>query len=92
MPVPLLPRPALAGAALDEPETIIQLDPLTRGNVIHGVLEEFLAANTAGGPPHGERATLHAQLRAIAERVLEEVEAAARRRADHVDARAHGDR
>ena len=61
---------------LDEPEAIIELDPLTRGNVIHDVLEEFLAAHTADDLRTANAPTLHAQLRAIAERVLEEVEAA----------------
>ena len=66
----------LRAKPLDEPEAIIQLDPLTRGNVIHDVLEEFLAAHTADDLRTGNAPTLHAQLRAIAERVLEEVEAA----------------
>jgi ATP-dependent helicase/nuclease subunit B len=61
---------------LEEPETIIELDALTRGKAIHEVLETFLAGHAPEELGNVDRATLQASLRAIADRVLAEVEAA----------------
>jgi ATP-dependent helicase/nuclease subunit B len=59
---------------LDEPETIIELDALTRGKVIHEVLETFLFDHTPSELSSVDRSTLQARLHEIAERVLGEVE------------------
>ncbi len=61
---------------LEEPETIIELDALTRGSVIHEVLETFLSGHTPDNLRTVAPATLQASLREIADRALAEVEAA----------------
>jgi ATP-dependent helicase/nuclease subunit B len=61
---------------LEEPETIIELDPRTRGTVIHEVLARFLSDHTPDELAVVDRATLQASLKEIAERALGEVEAA----------------
>ena len=59
---------------LEEPETIIELDALTRGKVIHEVLETFLSDHAPDDLRTTDRSTLQAALREIADRLLAEVE------------------
>ena len=59
---------------LDDPEAIIELEPLTRGDAIHRVLEEFLSEHTPDQLTAVERPILQTRLREIAARVLAEVE------------------
>jgi RecB family exonuclease len=60
---------------LDEPEAIIELDALTRGSVIHAVLERFLSGLAARALLTQPADELRAQLLAIAEEELDVVAA-----------------
>ncbi|MEO9174064.1 MAG: PD-(D/E)XK nuclease family protein, partial [Gaiellales bacterium] len=59
---------------LDEPETIIELEPLTRGKTIHDVLETFLSEHSPDDLRTVDRGTLQERLRTIADEALAEVE------------------
>ena len=76
---------------LDEPETIIELDALTRGTVIHDVLETFLSGYTPHELATVERATLQGRLHEVAEAALAEVESAGLAGAPITWARARGE-
>ena len=67
---------ACCGRPLEEPETIVQLDPLTRGDVIHRALEAFLSEHTPDDLRAGKVVALQSHLRTIADRILDEVESA----------------
>jgi RecB family exonuclease len=59
---------------LDEPETIIELEPLTRGSLIHDVLETFLAGHAPSDLIAADRSVLQGRLRQIADAALSEIE------------------
>lgn len=61
---------------LEEPETIIELDALTRGSTIHEILESFLSARRPDELVAADRVTLQRALQEVADAALAQVEAA----------------
>jgi ATP-dependent helicase/nuclease subunit B len=52
------------------PEELVRIEPVTKGSLVHGILEDYVAERVAGAPRSLDR------LLAIAERWLDEAEAA----------------
>jgi ATP-dependent helicase/nuclease subunit B len=61
--------------AIDDPATIVELDPLTRGSAIHEILERFLAEHTPDDLLGKPRDELQRRLREIADAELDDIAA-----------------